>query len=80
MPDIRNRIYKATAVRECLVGLGHMRSSLGLDQKVQAGRRRGRSWGGMGQVTEGKVWGPKKPGLRWIDNGEPTRFSKKGKT
>lgn len=74
MPDTRNRIYKATAVRECLVGLGHMRSSLGLDQKVQAGRRPGRSWGGMGQVTEGKVCWPKKPGLHWIGNGSPPGF------
>lgn len=36
----------------------------------QAGRGQRKSWGGMGQVTEGKVCRLKKPGLHWVGNGQ----------
>lgn len=37
LPGTGNSMCKSTEVREHLLGLGYARSSLGLDQKVQAG-------------------------------------------
>lgn len=59
-------MYKGTAIRKHLVGLGHARSSLGLDQKVQAGA------GPEKGLEEGWVRFPRSQGsVRWAARSLP---------
>lgn len=77
VPGTGYSMHISTEVREHFMGLRHARSSLGLDQKVQAGEKPEKGLE-KGQVRSSRARSTD-PRSHWVDSGEFTRSFKRRK-